>query len=145
MGAGVGNPIVPVDVAQAHPAAFLFMSVLVLIFGAITVATESKVSVLKWTSFLHFWMAAYLVLLAVLMSVTTAIALGLLFDDRNHAKLPWLPASFAPISAAVVGVFAFEIFLRRFIIGFGENQLDVAVKLQQLVDQAVAATLKKEA
>ncbi len=90
-------------------------------------------------------MCAYLVLLMILMSITTAIALSIVFDDKNHSRFPLLPVSFGPIAAAVVGVFAFEVFLRRFIVGFGENQLDAATTLQRLVDQAVAATLRREA
>jgi hypothetical protein len=49
------------------------------------------------------------------------------------------------MTAAVLGVFGFEFLVRNFIIGFGETQLDLATTLQSLVDQAVAATLKKEA
>jgi len=49
------------------------------------------------------------------------------------------------MTAAVLGVFGFEFLFRKFIIGFGENQLNLATTLQNFVDQAVAATLKKEA
>jgi len=49
------------------------------------------------------------------------------------------------MTAAVVGVFGFEFFFRKLIIGFGENQLDLSTSLQNVVDQAVAATVKKEA
>ncbi len=49
------------------------------------------------------------------------------------------------MTAAVVGVLGFEFLFRKFIIGFGETQFDLGTTLQNLVDQAVAATLKKEA
>jgi hypothetical protein len=47
--------------------------------------------------------------------------------------------------SAALGVFAFEFLFRKFIIGFGENQLDLGTTLQNFLDQAIAATLKKEA
>ena len=34
--------------------------------------------------------------------------------------------------------------VRKFVIGFGENQLDVGTTMQNVVDQAVSSTLKKE-
>jgi len=60
-----------VDAASAHPYAFAFMILLMLIFGIGRIAKETKTSVKKWTSFLHFWMFAYVVLLGVLMGLTT--------------------------------------------------------------------------
>jgi len=48
------------------------------------------------------------------------------------------------LAAAVAGVFGFEFLFRRFIIGFGENQFDLSSTLQNFVDQAVAATIRKE-
>ena len=85
------------------------------------------------------------VLLAALTSVTTAMALVLLFDEKGQPRVAFIPSSFLPMTAAVLGVFGFEFLFRKFIIGFGENQLDLATTLQNFVDQAVAATLKKEA
>jgi len=134
----------PVDVAAAHPWAFVFMLVLMLMFGVGRVAKETKTTV-KWSSFFHLWMLAYLVLIAALMSVTTAMALVLLFDEKGHLRVTFIPPSFASVAAAVVGVFGFEFLFRKLIIGFGENQFDLAATLQIFLDQAVAATLKKEA
>jgi len=134
----------PVDVAAAHPWAFVFMLVLMLMFGVGRVAKETKTTV-KWSSFFHLWMLAYLVLIAALMSVTTAMALVLLFDEKGHLRVTFIPPSFASVTAAVVGVFGFEFLFRKLIIGFGENQFDLAATLQIFLDQAVAATLKKEA
>jgi hypothetical protein len=134
----------PVDAAASHVWAFVFMLVLMLMFGVGRVAKETKTTV-KWKSFLHLWMAAYLVLLAALMSVTTAMALVLLIDEKGQPRVTFIPPSFLSMTAAVLGVFGFEFLFRKFIIGFGENQLDLATTLQNFVDQAVAATLKKEA
>lgn len=134
----------PVDAAASHVWAFAFMLVLMLMFGVGRVAKETKTSV-KWKSFLHLWMVAYLVLLAALMSVTTAMALVLLIDGTGQPRVTFIPPSFLSMTAAVLGVFGFEFLFRKFIIGFGENQLDLATTLQNFVDQAVAATLKKEA
>jgi hypothetical protein len=133
-----------VDAAASHVWAFVFMLVLMLMFGVGRVAKETKTSV-KWKSFLHLWMVAYLVLLAALMSVTTAMALVLLIDEKGQPRVTFIPPSFLSMTAAVLGVFGFEFLFRKFIIGFGENQLDLATTLQNFVDQAVAATLKKEA
>jgi hypothetical protein len=90
-------------------------------------------------------MAAYLALLALLMAVTTAMALALLFGKNNEPNVNFLPPSFLPMAAAVLGVFGFEFLFRKFIIGFGENRLDLAATLQNFVDPAVAATLEREA
>lgn len=120
------------------------MTALMLMFGVGRVAKETKTSV-KWKSFLHFWMVAYLALLGALMSVTTAMALVLLIDERGQPRVIFIPPSFLSMTAAVLGVFGFEFLFRKFVIGFGENQLDLATTLQNFVDQAVAATLKKEA
>jgi hypothetical protein len=139
------NSIAPVDTAVAHPTSFLFMLILALIFGVGRVAKETQVSVKKWSSFLHLWMAAYLVLLVFLMAVTTAMALVLLFGKNNEPNVTFVPPSFLPMAAAVFDVFGFEFLFRKFIIGFGENQLDLASTLQNFVDQAVAATLEREA
>jgi len=133
----------PVDAAASHVWAFVFMLVLMLMFGVGRVAKETKTSV-KNQSFLHLWMVAYLVLLAALMSVTTAMALVLLIDEKGQPRVTFIPPSFLSMTAAVLGVFGFEFLFRKFIIGFGENQLDLATTLQNFVDQAVAATLKKE-
>jgi hypothetical protein len=133
-----------VDAAASHVWAFVFMLVLMLMFGVGRVAKETKTSV-KWKSFLHLWMVAYLVLLAALMSVTTAMALVVLIDEKGQPRVTFIPPSFLSMTAAVLGVFGFEFLFRKFIIGFGENQLDLATTLQNFVDQAVAATLKKEA
>ena len=145
MSVGIASSIAPGDVAATHPYTFVLMLVLVLIFGLETVAREAKTSI-KITSFLHLWMAAYLVLLAFLMSVTTAMALVLVFDpSNNHPRFTSIPASFAPMAAAVLGVFGFEFLFRKFIVGFGEVRFDLAGTLQGILDQAVAATLKREA
>jgi hypothetical protein len=134
----------PTDAAASHPWAFVFMTILMPMFGVGRVAKETKASV-KWQSFLHLWMFAYLVLLAFLMSVTTAMALVLLIDDKGQPRVTFIPPSFLSMTAAVLGVFGFEFLFRKFIIGFGENQLDLTTTLQNFVDQAVAATLRKEA
>ena len=141
--AGVPNPVPQADAATSHVWSFVFMLVLMLMFGIGRVAKETKTSV-RWKSFLHLWMVAYLVLLTALMSVTTAMALVLLIDEKGQPRVSFIPASFISMTAAVLGVFGFEFLFRKFIIGFGENQLDLATTLQNFVDQAVAATLKKE-
>jgi hypothetical protein len=120
------------------------MTILLLMFAVGRVAKETRTSV-KWSSFLHLWMVAYLVTLAFLMSVTTAMALVLLIDEKGQPRANFVPPSFLSMAAAVAGVFGFEFLFRKFIIGFGENQLDLGTTLQNFVDQAVAATLKKEA
>ena len=56
----------PVDFAAAHPWAFVFMLVLMLMFGVGRVAKETKTTV-KWRSFFHPWMLAYLILIAALI------------------------------------------------------------------------------
>jgi len=89
------------------------------------------------------WMDCYLLLLGALMSVTTAMALVLLVDEKGAPRMAFIPPSFISM-AAVFGVFGFEILFSKFIVGFGETKLDLATTLQNLVDQAVAATLKKE-
>ena len=139
------NSIPPIDAAIAHPFAFVFMLILALIFGVGRVAKETKVLVKKWRSFLHLWMAAYLILLAFLMAVTTAMALVLLFGKSNEPSVTFIPPSFLPMAASVLGVFGFEFLFRKFIIGFGEDQLDLTTTLQNFVDQAVSATLEREA
>lgn len=131
------------DAAAAHPYAFVFMTVLMLVFGLVRVAKGTKATV-KWRSFLHLWMVAYLVLLAALMSVTTAMALALLVDPSGKPTVTFIPPSFVSMAAAVFGVFGFEVLFSKFIIGFGETKLDLSTTLQNLVDQAVSATLKKE-
>ena len=90
------------------------------------------------------WMLCYLLLLGALMSVTTAMALVLLVDEKGAPRMAFIPPSFIYMAAAVFGVFGFEILFSKFIVGFGETKLDLATTLQNLVDQAVAATLKKE-
>lgn len=121
------------------------MAVLMFGFGLARVAKETTLPIRKWRSFLHLWMAAYFLLLALLMSLTTAMALALLVDACGVPKVTFIPASFISVAAAVLGVFGFEFLVRKFVIGFGENQLDVGTTLQNVVDQAVAATYKKEA
>jgi hypothetical protein len=138
------NSLSQVDAAASHPLAFVFMTILMLVFGVGRVAKETKTSV-QPKSFLHAWMVAYVVLLAALMSVTTAMALVFLIDDRGQPRITFIPSSFLSMTAAVLGVFGFEFLFRKFIIGFGETQFDLGTTLQNLVDQAVAATLKKEA
>jgi hypothetical protein len=135
------SPLIPtVDAAVSHPYAFVFM----LVFGVRRVAKETKRTV-RWKFFLHLWMVAYLVLLGALMSVTTAMALVLLVGTNGQPTAAFIPPSFISMAAAVFGVFGFEILFSKFIVGFGETKLDLATTMQDLVDQAVAATLKKEA
>ena len=133
-----------IDAATSHPFAFVFMALFVLLFGVGRVAKETKAKV-KISSFLHLWMALYLVLLGFVMALTTAMALVLLVDGKGQLRVDFIPASFVSIAAALLGVFGFEFLGRKFIIGFGENQFDLGSTLQDFVDQAVAATLKKEA
>jgi len=120
------------------------MALFVLLFGVGRVAKETKTKV-KISSFLHLWMALYLILLGFVMALTTAMALVLLVDQKGQLRVDFIPASFVSIAAALLGVFGFEFLGRKFIIGFGENQFDLGSTLQDFVDQAVAATLKKEA
>ena len=133
-----------VDAACTHPYAFAFMIVLMLVFGVGRVAKETKTSVKNWKSFLNFWMFAYVLLLGALMSVTTGMALVQLVDVAGKPRIDFIPPSMISMAAAVVGVFGFEFLFRKFVIGFGENKFDLETTLQNLVDQAVAATLKKE-
>jgi hypothetical protein len=116
-----GGPLGPVDAAADHPAAFVFMTILLLMFAVGRVAKETRTSV-KWSSFLHLWMVAYLVTLAFLMSVTTAMALVVLIDEKGQPRANFVPPSFLSMAAVVAGVFGFEFLFRKFIIGFGENQ-----------------------
>jgi hypothetical protein len=44
-------------------------------------------------------------------------------DDKGQPRITFVPPSFLSITAAVLGVFGFEFLFRKFIIGFGENQL----------------------
>ncbi len=80
-----------------------------------------------------------------LMALTTSIALFLLYDVKGDPKLQELPVprSFLPLASALLGVFGFEILISKFIVGFGETKLDVSAILQDSLDQAAAATLKK--
>jgi len=119
------------------------MAILMLMFGIGRVAKEAKTT-LRWKSLLNLWTFAYLLILGALMSVTTAMALVLLVDEKCQPRIAFIPPWFISMTAAVVGVFGFEFLFRKLIIGFGENQLDLASTLQNFVDQAVAATLKKE-
>jgi hypothetical protein len=132
------------DAALNHPWAFAFMVILMLTFGVGRVAKETGKSV-RWKSFLNLWMIAYLVLLAALMSLTTAMALVLLVDEKGQPRVTLIPPSFISLAASVVGVFGFEFLFRKFVIGFGETQFDLSTSLQNLVDQAVSAVSKKEA
>jgi hypothetical protein len=134
-----------IDAAVSHPWAFVFIAILMLGFGFGRVAHETGGAVRKSQSFVHMWMGVYFLLLTLLMSLTTAMALALLVDACGNPKTALIPPSFVSLAAAVVGVFGFEFLVRKFVIGFGENQLDVGSTLQNVVDQAVAATLKKEA
>ena len=74
-----------------------------LTFGVGRVAKETKTSV-RPKSFFHLWMFAYLVLLGFLMSVTTAMALVLLLDEKGQLRVNFIPSSFVSITAAVAGV-----------------------------------------
>lgn len=134
----------PVDAAITHPWAFAFMLVLMLIFGVGRVAKETEANV-RWSSFLNPWMLAYLLFLGILMAVTTAMALVVMVDPSGQPRVTFVPPSFISLTAAVLGVFGFEFLFRKLIVGFGENQLDLSTTLQNFVDQAVEATLKKEA
>jgi hypothetical protein len=144
-----GKPAAPgghlVDLAAAHPYTFVWMAVLLFIFGIGRVSRETKPAVTNWKSFLHPWMAAYLVILGILMALTTGMALVLVFDpSTGSARIDWLPPSLCPVAAAALGVLGFEWLFRKFTVGFGESQFDLKDTLQGLVDQAVAATLKKD-
>lgn len=134
----------PIDAALNHPLAFVLMAVFVLCFGVVKVAHKSGKAVRRWQSFLHFWMAAYLILLGFLMSLTTAMALALLLDNCGQLRLDLIPSSFVSMAAAALGVFGFGFLLRNLIIGVGESQLDVGSTLEALVNKAVQATLRKE-
>ena len=135
------------DAATAHPLAFVFMLIVMLPVCATRVAKATNLPALKWECFFNFWMGAYLIVQVALAALTTAIALFLLFDSHGNPKLPDLPIplSFLPLAAALLGVFGFEILLSKFVVGFGETKLDFSTALQDLLDQAVAATLKKAA
>lgn len=104
-----GSPIATsqIDAAASHPWAFVFRMFLTLVFGVGRLAKETKTSV-KWKSFLHLWMISYLVLLAALMSVTTAMALVLLIDEKGQPRVSFISPSFLSMAAAVLGVFGFE-------------------------------------
>jgi hypothetical protein len=52
------------------------------------------------------WMLCYLLLLGALMSVTTAMALVLLVDEKGAPRMAFIPPSFISM-AAVFGVFGF--------------------------------------
>jgi hypothetical protein len=90
-------------------------------------------------------MLSYLLLLGILMAVTTAVALVLLVDEKGALRVSFIPPSFISLVAAVLGVFGFEFLVRKLVIGFGENHLDLSSTLQNFVDQAVAETLRREA
>jgi uncharacterized BrkB/YihY/UPF0761 family membrane protein len=134
----------PVDAAANHPFAFVIMAVLALILGCARVAHETKVSIKNPKSFVHMWTFAYLALLVVLMSITTDMALVLLVAPDGKPALAIVHPSLVSMAAAVFGVFGFEILISKFVIGFGENKFDVSTTLQYVVDQAAAATFKKE-
>jgi hypothetical protein len=144
-GAGAPTPVPGIDAAVTHPWAFVFMAILMLSFGVARIAKETTIKSVKWKSLLHFWTLAYLVVLGFLMSVTTAMSLVLLIDEKGQPRVGFIPESFVSLAAAVLGVFGFEFLFRKFIIGFGENKIDFAETLQSLVDQAVQATAKKDA
>jgi hypothetical protein len=133
------------DAAANHPLTFLIMLVVMLPVCLTRVAKQTRIPAAKWKSFVNFWMIAYLVVQVALMGLTTATALFLLYDSHGGPKLPELPIpfSFLPLAAALLGVFGFEILLSKFIVGFGETKLDFSTTLQDLLDQAVAATLKR--
>jgi hypothetical protein len=115
-----------VDAAASHPWAFVFMLALVLIFGVGRIAKETKTSVQKWTSFVHAWTFSYLALLAILMSVTTD---GIGASGRRKGQ---------SASYCHTGFIHLHCRLRRNSTGPRRDPADI-------VDQAVAATLKKEA
>ncbi len=73
------------------------------------------------------------------------MALVLLYGDDDVLKVHFISPAVAPVAAAVLGVFGFEFLVRRFIVGFGENRFDLDKTIQYVQDQAVAATLRKEA
>lgn len=113
-----------------------------LAFAAVRVAAGTKIQV-KWKSFLNPWMSAYLVILAFMYNLTTAVALVLIAPAGKPPTLP-IPPFFISLAGGVFGFFGFDILLSKLIIGFGETKLDISAKIQELTDQAVAATLKKE-
>lgn len=133
------------DAATNHPLAFLLMLIVMLPVCLTRVARTTRVPATKWIAFVNFWMIAYLIVQVALMALTTSIALFLLYDLKGEPKLRELPVppSFLPLAAALLGVFGFEILISKFIVGFGETKLDLSAVLQDLLDQAAAATLKK--
>ena len=135
------------DAATSHSSAFLLMLLVMLPVCLTRVSKATKTPAVTWKSFFNFWMVLYLVVQVALMALTTAIALFLLFDVQGQPKIANLPvpSSFLPLTAALLGVFGFEILLSRLIVGFGETKLDFSTTLQDLLDRAVEATLKKAA
>ncbi len=100
---------------------------------------------MRMRSYLNLWTIAYFVVMCLLTSLTTSSALYLLLDDKGNPRISLVPNSFLPLLAAVVGVFGFEFLVRKFVIGFGENQWDLNTSLDDLAAHAVSATLLKEA
>jgi len=143
-GSALGNVVHRVDAAKSHPYAFLFMAVLVFILGIRNVKRETDVHV-RTASLLNVPMGLYLIVLGFLMSLTTAMSLMILVNDDGTSKAGFMPDSFVSMVGAVFGVFAFGTLIDKFVIGFGENRLDVNAVMQDLIDQAVEATLRKEA
>jgi hypothetical protein len=137
------------DAAAAHPYTFLYMFIVMVPVCLVRVgrATAVQTTVVKIQHYIHVWMIMYLVVQLALTALTTAIALFLLYDSTGQQRIHDLPvpASFLPLAAAVIGVFGFDILISKLIVGFGETKLDFSKTLQDLLDQAVAATLKKAA
>ncbi|ADW68852.1 hypothetical protein [Granulicella tundricola] len=138
----------PVDVAASHPFAFVWMTVLMLILGVSRVARGIRPAVTNASSYFHLWMLAYLVVLGLLMSLTTGIALVILYDPHHYGEarpaFDWLPQRLLPLAAGAAGVLGFEWLFRKFTVGFGQTQFDLQGMLDELVNQAIAATLKKD-
>jgi len=74
--AGVAHPVQRVEIVWS----MVWMLLLVLLWSLRNVAKGVKVSA-PLKSFVNFWMIAYLVLLAVSMSITTAMAL-----EQNQSR-----------------------------------------------------------
>jgi amino acid permease len=132
-----------IDAAANHPFAYVVALAFMVVFSAARVASGTKISV-KPESFFNFWMVAYLLVLTFMYMLTTAVALALIVPD-GKTPITVIPPSFVWLAGGVFGFFGFDVLLSKLIIGLGETKLDIAAKLQDLLDQAVAATLKKDA
>ncbi len=133
-----------VDLALSHPLAFTFTFTLAVFYVLIPIAYEAKFSI-SMNSLRNAWVFLYIMLSGLLMLITTGMALQILYKQDGALRVDWIPESIALLAAAVFGVFGFDVLVRRFVVGFGENQFELAKILQACLDQTVAARLKCEA